>query len=230
MKNKIVFIVLLFSLHCISQTPNPALFRTWYLYDYYSTDDNIHHPVSAITPLIAPNITFTETLGYSGLGACNTFSGNFTAPFTDAIVFNDFSGTLTLCSSTSQTSFEGAYFSLLYPGSGGQYFISGQGNQMSLLISTPIFMNYVFGAVPLDLANFDLNETMLYPNPANSQLFIDAPNQEITKIELLNSIGQIIKRVNSNFAEVNLSEVASGIYFIKLYSGDTSVCKKIIKK
>lgn len=230
MKITITILSLLLSLHCLSQTPNPELFRTWYLYDYYSTDDNIHHPVSAVTPAISPNITFTETLGFSGIGACNYFYGNFSAPSNDTIVFNDFSATLLQCNASSHISFEGAYFGLMYPGSAGQYFIFGQGNQMSLLISTPIFNNYVFGALPLDIANFDLNQTMLYPNPVDSQLFVNSYSNTITKIELLNSLGQIVKTVTDDFDQINLSEMASGIYFLKLYSGETSVSKKIIKR
>lgn len=79
MKHLLLLISLVCSIDCFSQDPNPQLFQTWYLYDIYSSDDNIHHPVSAVTPPISPYITFTNTptLSHNGQGACNMFNGNF---------------------------------------------------------------------------------------------------------------------------------------------------------
>ncbi|WP_162127676.1 META domain-containing protein [Flavobacterium phycosphaerae] len=208
MKNLVTFISIIYSMNCFSQTPNPDLFQTWYLYDYYSTDDNIHHPVSAITPTISPDITFTETLNFNGIGACNSFNGTFSSPFDDVLLFENFSGTLLICSPSEHMSLEGSFFSLLQ--SGGQYFISGEGNNMSLLISTPIFNNYVFGNSQLNSPNFDLKQTVIYPNPTDSKLFVNFQNNVINKIEILNSLGQNIKTINAGFDVINISDFASG--------------------
>lgn len=227
MKYLVTLISIIYSINCFSQTPNPNLFQTWYLYDYYSTDDNIHHPISAIIPPISPNVTFSQTSNYNGIGACNGFGGTFSSPFNDVLVFDTFAGTLILCGSSEHISFEGAFFSLFQ--SGGQYFISGQGNNMSLVISTPIFTNYVFGNSQLSSPNFNLKQTIIYPNPAKSKLFVDSKNNLIDKIEIFNSLGQTIKTLNSDFDIINISDFASGIYLMKLYSEERTVDKKFIK-
>ncbi|QBZ98665.1 T9SS type A sorting domain-containing protein [Flavobacterium sangjuense] len=230
MKHIITLISILFSINCYSQTPNPALFQTWYLYDYYSTDDNIHHPVSAITPVISPNLTFTEaSLSFSGIGACNSFNGTFSTPFDDVVQFSNFSATLLLCGYSSHTSFEGAYFSFMQSG-GGQYFISGTGDNMSLVISTPIFMNYVFGNSPLHSPNFDLKQTTVYPNPVDSKLFVDSQNNAIVKIEIFNSLGQKLKTINSGFDVIDMTNFARGIYILKIDSSLGMINKKIVKE
>jgi hypothetical protein len=227
MKQLMTLIAIIYSLNCFSQTPNPDLFQTWYLYDYYSTDDNIHHPISAIIPPISPNVTFSQTSNFNGIGACNGFGGTFSSPFNDVLVFDTFAGTLVLCGSSEHISFEGAFFSLFQ--SGGQYFISGQGNNMSLVISTPIFNNYVFGNSQLHSPNFDLKQTIIYPNPAKSKLFVDSKNNLIDKIEIFNSLGQTVKTINTGFDVITISDFASGIYLMKLYSEDRTVDKKFIK-
>ena len=227
MKYLVTLISIIYSINGSSQTPNPDLFQTWYLYDYYSTDDNIHHPISAIIPVISPNVTFSQTSNYNGIGACNGFGGTFSSPFNDVVVFDNFAGTLVLCGSSEHISFEGAFFSLFQ--SGGQYYISGTGNNMSLVISTPIFNNYVFGNSQLNSSNFDLKQTKIYPNPANSKLFVDSENILIDKIEIFNSLGETVKTINAGFEVINISDFASGIYLMKLYSEDKTVSKKFIK-
>ncbi|HNP33712.1 MAG TPA: T9SS type A sorting domain-containing protein [Flavobacterium sp.] len=228
MKQIATFILMLYSIIGLSQTPNPNLFQTWYLYDYYSTDDNIHHPVSAINPAISPSVTFSATSNFNGMGACNAFYGNFSAPADDVLVFDNFAGTLLLCSNTEHITLEGVYFSLFQ--SGGQYSISGQGDAMTLVFSTPIFTNYVFGNSQLHAPNFALKQAIIYPNPADSKLFIDSQNNAINKIEILNSLGQSIKTVDSDFTTIDISDLAAGVYVIKLFSDGETACRKIIKK
>lgn len=227
MKYIITLISIIYSINCFSQNPN--LFQTWYLYDYYSTDDNIHHPISAITPSISPYLTFTETLTFNGEGACNSFNGTVSFPFDGNLEFANFSSTLNLCGSSEHISFEGAYFSFLQS-PGGQYYLGGEGDNMSLVISNPIFINYVFGNSQLHSPNFDLTQTLVYPNPVNSKLFVDSKNNVINKIEIFNAIGQTVKIINAGFEVINMSDFNSGVYVMKLYSEDKTVSKKIIKK
>lgn len=227
MKYLVTLLSIIYSINSFSQTPDPALFQTWYLYDHYSTDDNIHHPVSAIIPFVSPHVTFSQASNFDGIGACNSFSGTFTSPTNDLLLFDNFGATLVLCGASQHISLEGAFFSLFQ--SGGQYHISGQGDTRSLVISTPIFYTYVFGNSPLQSPGFDLKQAILYPNPADSKLFIDSQNNLIDKIEIFNSLGQTVKTINTGFDSINISDFDSGMYLIKIYSGGKTVTKKFIK-
>ena len=228
MKYLVTLISIIYSINCFSQTPNPNLFQTWYLYDRFSSDDDIHHPISDITPSISPYVTFTETSSFNGEGACNSFTGTFSSTFDQIFLFNNFTSTQLVCSSSELNLFEQAFFYFMQ--NGGQYGISGEGNNMFLGISTPIFDNYLFGNAPLSVANFDLKQTVVYPKPVDSKLFINCQNHLIDKIEIFNSLGQTIKTISSNFNSVDVSDFASGIYLMKLHSKDKTVSKKIIKK
>lgn len=88
----------------------------------------------------------------------------------------------------------------------------------------------------------DINNVMsnidIYPVPCKDKCFIKFDNvksDDIYNIELLNLLGQSIFNIslehnNSSFVkEIELNNVESGIYFIRIFSGNKSVTKKIVK-
>lgn len=230
MKNTLTLILMFCSVISFLQTIDSNLYQTWYLYDMFSTDDNVHYPVSNITPAVSPRVTFTENLEYNGLGACNSFFGNFSSPFTETIAFSNFSATLSLCENSQHTSMEGGFFGLFQNNVPNQYTIYGEGNNMGLSISTLLFFVYVFGNAPLNTKKNDLNKVILYPNPVETKFFISAPNETITSVEIYNSLGKLIKKQDDGSRTINISDLEVGIYFVKLYSNDASVLKKIVKR
>ena len=58
----------------------------------------------------------------------------------------------------------------------------------------------------------------LYPNPSNGNFTLEAFNNAVKKIEIINSVGQIVKTISPNGAIVNfnLRESSSGIYTAKV--------------
>ncbi|RDC65768.1 M43 family zinc metalloprotease [Adhaeribacter pallidiroseus] len=78
-------------------------------------------------------------------------------------------------------------------------------------------------------------EAILYPNPAEDQLNIEAPaNKELQQIQIINSVGQIIltQTTAANFVTINLPAVANGLYTCRLWykDGSTSVKKLVITR
>lgn len=81
------------------------------------------------------------------------------------------------------------------------------------------------------------NDLIVFPNPTKGDLYIEKNNalKEISKMELLNSLGEIIKEfkfsdidsATNNFS-INLSEFSNGVYYLKCYSPDRHFIKKII--
>ena len=230
MRNLLALTLMIYNINCFAQGINPDLYQTWYLYEIVNTDDQSHYPVSSITPSISPSLTFTETLDFYGEGSCNSFNGTFSSPFDGGLQFNNFSSTLFLCDSSEQTAYEGAFFSLMQFNIEKQYFISGMEDNMRLVIQTPIFSNYIFGNAQLSTPNFEIEETLIYPNPTDSKIFVNSHINSIDKIEVFNSLGQNVKTINGEFEVIDVSDFDSGIYLVKLYSKDKSVSKKIIKK
>jgi hypothetical protein len=75
----------------------------------------------------------------------------------------------------------------------------------------------------------DHKNITVYPNPNTGIFNIQGLNAE-TEISIQNPLGQVvlIKKVSSNSSEIDLSSQPSGVYYIRVNNGDTSVSKKII--
>jgi len=75
----------------------------------------------------------------------------------------------------------------------------------------------------------DLNFEMI-PNPANDYIKIIS-NKKILKVEIFTSSGKLVKSetANSNIKQIDLNNLAGGLYFIKTHSGSVSNTRKFIK-
>jgi hypothetical protein len=82
----------------------------------------------------------------------------------------------------------------------------------------------------LSSADFNQNnlQVSLYPNPATDMLNIEMAN-EINSIEIYNIQGQKVRTANQK--QINISELASGLYMIRIQSNDNAIAtKKFVKK
>ena len=83
----------------------------------------------------------------------------------------------------------------------------------------------------LSLEEDNISNTKFYPNPLNgNKLFIDT-NQTLN-IEIFNILGKRIlsNEVNSNKNYLNLSDLNSGIYLVKISNNNQSIIKKLIRQ
>ena len=83
--------------------------------------------------------------------------------------------------------------------------------------------------------SFDVNNIAIYPNPSNGIFNIQSNNLAIEKLEVHDVMGKIIAvenniPVNNNTAALDLSHVASGIYFVTITSDNQRTVKRVIKK
>jgi hypothetical protein len=69
----------------------------------------------------------------------------------------------------------------------------------------------------------------IYPNPTTNSVHITG--ESIDKITLLNLKGEILKTytISGNELEIDLSSQPSGMYFIKILSGDKQEIKQVVK-
>jgi hypothetical protein len=80
----------------------------------------------------------------------------------------------------------------------------------------------------LNVNPFELsNNIYIYPNPTTGIIYVSA-TLSIDKIEIYNTLGKFIKVVFNN-KNITLENAYAGVYFIKIYSGNTILTKKIIK-
>ncbi|MFG6686723.1 T9SS type A sorting domain-containing protein [Mariniflexile sp. HNIBRBA6329] len=82
--------------------------------------------------------------------------------------------------------------------------------------------------------NVTLKQVKVYPNPTNGEFTIDLPNaQNLLSVELYNINGGLISSQNymnpTQKLKLNISEVPTGIYFLKILT-DTPQTFKIVKQ
>jgi hypothetical protein len=72
----------------------------------------------------------------------------------------------------------------------------------------------------------------IYPNPANEKLFVKSESVRFNQVEIVDMTGRMIIQVSINAidAEINMSELKSGMYVLKLYSEGKIVQKIVIKE
>ena len=76
----------------------------------------------------------------------------------------------------------------------------------------------------------DINDLMVYPNPANAYLNIKAAN--MTHINIVNTLGQVIydKEVGSDKEVIDMSQYNNGIYLVRVTTENGVIVKQVSKR
>ena len=71
----------------------------------------------------------------------------------------------------------------------------------------------------------------IYPNPANDKLFIES-NENISNVEIYNLTGAAVlkQECNSDKVEMNVKALQSGVYFIRITTGDNTETRRFIRE
>ena len=84
---------------------------------------------------------------------------------------------------------------------------------------------------PLSTDTFFKNNFSVYPNPAGNVININSiSNTAINKIEISDAQGRLVKTINESTSSININELNSGVYFLKITTAQGIGTTKIIKK
>ncbi|WNM17754.1 pectate lyase family protein [Flavobacterium capsici] len=71
----------------------------------------------------------------------------------------------------------------------------------------------------------------LYPNPVTNELNITTSNSSsIEKVAVYNLLGQLVKNANGDIRTIDMSDLNTGTYFVKVYTNQGIIDRKIIKR
>jgi len=70
---------------------------------------------------------------------------------------------------------------------------------------------------------------IIYPNPTTDYIVIGRNYLGKSEASIIDVRGKTVKRFKSNSDRISISELPSGIYFVKLVDGKTSVVRKFLK-
>lgn len=96
--------------------------------------------------------------------------------------------------------------------------------------STMWFYNYR-GTVSAE-RDVESSEIQIYPNPFNDELSIQTSGNRDYSVELTTITGRTVylSKTESNFHRINLSELSSGIYLVRMKSNNIVSVRKVIKE
>ena len=80
--------------------------------------------------------------------------------------------------------------------------------------------------------NLEISGLSIYPNPTSGQVFISFNSISESKVELVDISGKVLNSDSSNGSvnvSFDLSELSSGVYFIKIQNMDGVFIQKLMK-
>ena len=101
-------------------------------------------------------------------------------------------------------------------------------------IAPPIADPDTTGGPDTTIASIDhdwelISEVELYPNPLSDQLTIAGNQLTINQIKIIDVTGKMIITINQHTRVVNVADLSSGIYFIRVITDERIVTKKFVK-
>jgi hypothetical protein len=91
--------------------------------------------------------------------------------------------------------------------------------------------NHVVETIGVGINEMDIeNRIVLYPNPTAGELRITNYELGITSVEVFDIYGSKLTTYDLRLAtQINISHLQAGIYFVKIYTQEGTITKKIIK-
>ncbi|MFZ4399926.1 MAG: YCF48-related protein [Bacteroidales bacterium] len=135
----------------------------------------------------------------------------------------------------------GAIFKTNDNGNTWQYENSATLNRLYSVYLTQTGLGFAVGENGMILKNSSVvfinkdeieNNLKIYPNPTKSKIIIDISNfSQNCKLQICNYNGQevIQQQMKDNLVEIDMSNLANGVYFLKLITDKTVEVRKIIK-
>jgi len=92
--------------------------------------------------------------------------------------------------------------------------------------------NDTVGSRAISFARNSDQNIKLYPNPTNSVLNIDILDGTYDEISIFSTTGKLVKKVepNGNNLTIDVSQFATGMYFVRFVSNGLAVTKRFIKE
>ncbi len=78
--------------------------------------------------------------------------------------------------------------------------------------------------------NIFVDAIVFYPNPVKDILTIDVKLISLTKVEIYSVLGKRLMKFTKNLEKLNVEDLSSGLYLIKVYADKSSYTSKFIKE
>ena len=182
---------------------------------------------------VTPGETYTVSLEYRWVGSAGTAGSDLTIRVKDAdnLPFN-----LPLTGGTMADGFTlDSALDVWFTASFSFEVPAGITNVRFLMFKAngnkPLNVDNIVVEQTLSVSSLEKFDFTFYPNPAQDILHISA-NENISKIEIFNIMGKKVEEIKIGLSQtqVQLSNLNTGVYFMKTYIGNNVGTSKLIKK
>ncbi|WP_420379888.1 T9SS type A sorting domain-containing protein [Gilvibacter sp.] len=235
---KLLLIVIVFGLwrNAAAQDYDPELVNTWELVAIdrdllptaYTTD---------VSPTITPYLKVNADLSFEGFGACNSFTGSFSVGVgtgLESIFIPEFSATDNTCDSESQNNYEDAYFwqlNLPVPLLEYEYSITtGSDGEHLLTLGFGSGFYLYFTPTTLNVNEQHLSPIKVYPNPTSDYFVISKSLTADSEIIIYSINGMQRKLTYNPTGQYDVSDLASGVYFLEIITDQQVFRAKVVKR
>lgn len=92
-------------------------------------------------------------------------------------------------------------------------------------------ISFIFSSFLLSNEEQTLSNTLLYPNPVSSIINLKLPYEGSGSVKFYNILGENVlnKKLSSTTTQIDVSELKSGIYLVRIQTENESTIKKIVK-
>lgn len=80
----------------------------------------------------------------------------------------------------------------------------------------------------LSIAKNTISGLKIYPNPANTNLFITADNNEVKEVTVVNVLGKVVLNTKATNSPINVSSLTSGVYMVKVTEAGKTATRKLV--
>ncbi len=108
------------------------------------------------------------------------------------------------------------------------YTVTGTSNSCTNTATQSITVNNCIGGIGIIEASTSVQEIKIYPNPNNGLFKIEVKNSIISRIIIVNLLGEIIYESTDQNLEFDLSSQPKGTYFVEVFLQDRIVHQKLI--
>lgn len=167
------------------------------------------------------------------IAAVATFNFYF-KKYGDLYNFPHISQTGTVLSTTGTGSYQWFLDGEAISGAINQTFVPNQNGNYTVMITDANGcqgLSSVFNVTNLSVTANSLDKKVaIFPNPTTGKVIISLENEIIDKVEIVDIVGKVVAVKPSSTTQIDINELANGIYIFKIYSGATVIQKKVIKQ
>ncbi|MAN26592.1 MULTISPECIES: glycosyl hydrolase [Mesonia] len=110
-------------------------------------------------------------------------------------------------------------------------FMFDYGNTGDGTASSTFYFDDVQQVATLGTEGFDLDTIQIFPNPTTGSLHLTSNSIQLLKVELFSLLGNRLMVLDAkNLHTIDVSNLANGLYLIKIHSAQGAITKKFIKK